>query len=422
MVGLELVVHRFVIGRSVRTSLARCLAAAGLAITISLSPLPGPLSAQDDQAGDSGKTQVSPDDLTRLESLATTPAPSASTDESRARFCQAQIERFRLASDLASRTADADTRRLIVQHQFESLRLLVQQQQPNAMNQLWDLSQTLIGDPDSELSRLAARYTRIIRLQRLLDGDRLQAPGLHDELVHWMESEPATRSMIEFVMQAASGLEKAERYQLAISLYDAAGQRLSTLQSETPVDDLVGRVDDARRRLSLIGKVLEVGGQTIDGATLTAEPLKGKIVLLDFWASWCIPCRQEMPEIRRLLDRYGDRGFAVVGVCVDEDRDAAQKYLTQSKDVNWPILMENEPSRIGLMHPLAQTAGVTQLPTAILLDRQGRVISAAARGANLERWLALLMDEMGSRRSPLQPDGLMMTRGQLPAVALPKKQ
>jgi len=103
----------------------------------------------------------------------------------------------------------------------------------------------------------------------------------------------------------------------------------------------------------------------LQGREISSADLRGKVVLIDFWATWCQPCKQEMPGYQKLVDRYGDRGFAVVGF----------KFDTMM-DMEDPVLFAK---RIGVRYPLAVAAddlkqkfgGIEGLPTTMLYDRQG---------------------------------------------------
>jgi thiol-disulfide isomerase/thioredoxin len=103
----------------------------------------------------------------------------------------------------------------------------------------------------------------------------------------------------------------------------------------------------------------------LEAREISSADLRGKVVLIDFWATWCQPCKQEMPGYQKLLDRYGSRGFAVVGFKLDT-----------MVDVEDPVLFAR---KIGIHYPLAVAAedlkqrfgGIEGLPTTLLYDRQG---------------------------------------------------
>jgi thiol-disulfide isomerase/thioredoxin len=398
-----------------RSSLLRC--AAGLMIGWGILNWISPTIAQENK--NQGELKTVDEVIAELERLKGLRTPAGTSDDAtKQEYQAAQRSRFQIADRLAQVVSAPEIRRQAVEHQFESLRILVQQRVDGSMDMLWKTSQSFLEDRDLALAALAAKYVRTIRLQKLLDGDRTQATNLFEIVARWIGSDPFRADDAEFAMQVATGIENAEIYPVAISLYGLIEKRVGQFEPTSNTQNLLKRIDQAQQRLSLIGRHLDVGGMTITGNQLNADYRQGKFVLLDFWASWCAPCREEMPLIRRMQDRYADHGFIVVGICLDEDLESAQRFLANTQDVNWPILFETNASQRSFNHPLAKSVGVSRLPTAILLDRDGRVMSATARGENLERWLTLLFDEIKSRRSPVKPAGQLMTRGQDPEVRL----
>jgi len=105
-----------------------------------------------------------------------------------------------------------------------------------------------------------------------------------------------------------------------------------------------------------------------DGKTVHLADYKGKVVLLDFWATWCAPCKIEIPWFMEFEQQLKDRGFAVVGVSMDEDGWSAVKPYLQEMKINYRILMGNE--QVGNIY-----GGVDSLPTTFLIDRQGKIAS-----------------------------------------------
>ena len=105
----------------------------------------------------------------------------------------------------------------------------------------------------------------------------------------------------------------------------------------------------------------------LDGSTFDLANEKGNVVLLNLWATWCGPCRYEIPELEKLHKDLADQKFKVVGVSVDEgDPKEVQSFVTDQK-VTYPIVLDPE----GRLAALAQT---TVLPTSLLVDRQGKVV------------------------------------------------
>jgi peroxiredoxin len=107
----------------------------------------------------------------------------------------------------------------------------------------------------------------------------------------------------------------------------------------------------------------------LTGQALSNESLKGKVVLLDFWATWCAPCRKAMPELQALHRKYAGRGFAVVGVSIDEDGPAKVRKFVAARKITYPIALDSETS------PAWEAYRVKAVPAAFLLDREGRIVA-----------------------------------------------
>ena len=141
------------------------------------------------------------------------------------------------------------------------------------------------------------------------------------------------------------------------------------------------------RRLGLVGHELTLDGTTAADQTFDWATYRGKIVLIDFWATWCGPCVAELPNVRELYDKYHERGFDVVGISLDRDRAALDKFLSE-KDIPWTTLHQ-----VGGQHPAAAFYGVSVIPTMFLVGRDGKVVSIRARGEELKRLMGELIQE-----------------------------
>src|SRR6202008_792407 len=115
--------------------------------------------------------------------------------------------------------------------------------------------------------------------------------------------------------------------------------------------------------------------QTLDGSNLKLSSLRGKAVLLNFWATWCGPCKVEMPWFVELQKQYASEGFQIVGVAMDDASTEDIAAFAKQMGVNYPILLGKEA--VGLSY-----GGVNVLPTTFFLDRNGTII---ARESGLPR-------------------------------------
>jgi thiol-disulfide isomerase/thioredoxin len=128
----------------------------------------------------------------------------------------------------------------------------------------------------------------------------------------------------------------------------------------------------------------------LKGKPMSWKNHEGKVVLVDFWATWCAPCRKSMPELQSLHDKYSSRGFTVVGVSIDEGKAASKvKKFVTSKKISYPIAIDSEDD------PTWERFRVKAVPAAFLIDQEGRVVAQwtgiPANPRELEEKLASLL-------------------------------
>jgi len=122
--------------------------------------------------------------------------------------------------------------------------------------------------------------------------------------------------------------------------------------------------------------------KTPEGEDLKLSDLRGKIVLVDFWASWCGPCRRENPHVKKLYEKYSHRGFEVLGVSLDRT-EASWKRAIEKDGLEWYHVSDLK----GWKNEVAKMYSVSSIPHTILLDKEGRIIARKLRSAQLEEVL-----------------------------------
>lgn len=125
---------------------------------------------------------------------------------------------------------------------------------------------------------------------------------------------------------------------------------------------------------------------TPDGGTFTLSSTRGKYVMIDFWAAWCSPCRQENPNVVALYGKYKDKGFDIVGVSLDREKEAWVKAIADDQ------LVWHQVSELKFWQSeIVQKYGVTAIPCTFLLDKSGKIIAKNLRGEDLAKKLGELM-------------------------------
>lgn len=192
------------------------------------------------------------------------------------------------------------------------------------------------------------------------------------QLKDYLAGKALERSDLGLAMNAARSLEysdNAESQALAGEAYEAFGE-IFAKSSEAQFQQYGAMFQGSAARLKLIGNKMELAGTQMDGTAFDVASLEGKVVLVDFWATWCGPCVREMPNVKALYEKLKDRSFDIVGVSLDRDPEALAKFLEEN-EIPWTNLSGEENNE------LAQKYGVRGIPTMMLVDRDGNIVAVS---------------------------------------------
>jgi thiol-disulfide isomerase/thioredoxin len=191
------------------------------------------------------------------------------------------------------------------------------------------------------------------------------------------------------IMQAAQQLEYSGRVENAGELYSKA----ETATQETEFATQIGpELASAKKRLALIGEPFEVTGQVIGGKEIDWSSYKDKVVLVDFWATWCGPCLREVPNIKKNFVRFQELGFEVVGINLDDDLATVEKFLADNP-LPWDTVVGESDSEFGFDNPNAKRCGVQAIPFLVLVGKDGNVAALHVRDKLLDEKLIELLGE-----------------------------
>lgn len=202
------------------------------------------------------------------------------------------------------------------------------------------------------------------------------------------DSPPDDRAMI-LARKAALYMQVLNEPEKALPVFKQIKTEFPTAKISGHIDEIVadlqGMVErkQASARLSPGSAFPDFHETDVNGKPLSISQFKGKVVLVDFWATWCPPCVKEVPAIQKTYEKFHGQGFEIVGISLDEEKDSLVKF-TAEKKMPWPEFFDGKKWE----NKLAVKYGVDATPTTYLLGRDGKIIKKLDPGDDVEAAVA----------------------------------
>lgn len=241
-----------------------------------------------------------------------------------------------------------------------------------------DLARTYMKSPN------ASAATRGVAQQTLAIG--LAKSGKSEEAVELFTSQlrfarfQSGGALIEFGRRLAIQLQLARDFAAARHVYEEIASKFFLNA------DVRSLCENRIKKLDMVDQAApEVEGSDITGGTVSLASLEGKVVLIDFWATNCPPCLEEMPNLKQIYADYHNDGFEIIGISLDEDPSIVEQFTTRT-EITWPMIVER-----GTVESLRESYFVPTIPSLFIVDQSRKLHQFDVRGKDLRSVIAKLL-------------------------------
>jgi len=303
-----------------------------------------------------------------------------------ASFKSIQNAIIKAAGKVLAADASEDQATVAIRAKLQSLNVLGQLGDGAAPAKTEKFLATLADDRRPKIRQIVKLFNLKDKVGGLRRADAATRKKFLKELDDYFSNLEIEGIHLPLIMATSQTLSRFGDPKLAEPFHQRYGARMIKSKDKQTVQ-LGKRLVATARRLGLVGKEMKIFGRTLEGKDFQWADYRGKVVLIDFWATWCGPCIQELPNVVRNYQAYNKRGFDVVGVSLDRSRPPLERFV-KDREIPWATLFTDDPRDKKSAQALASYYAISGIPTAILVGRDGKVISLHARGPALSRLLA----------------------------------
>jgi thiol-disulfide isomerase/thioredoxin len=238
---------------------------------------------------------------------------------------------------------------------------------------------SLLSDPAlTENDRFGIRQNDIERAADAKESEGEAAVmAEYEKGIRVLQKEfPKHPEVMQMLLQVASGSDP-----------DKARPLLQEIAASAASDQIKEQAASELKKLDSVGKPVDLQFTAVDGREVDVAKLKGKVVLIDFWATWCGPCVGELPHVKEAYDKLHSQGFEIVGISLDKDKDSLTRFVGEHK-MEWPQFFDG----LYWQNKYARQFGIESIPAMWLVDKKGNLRDVNGRAGLSDKVTKLLAE------------------------------
>ena len=260
----------------------------------------------------------------------------------------------------------------------EMLGFAVQLGDSKRVAQLEKLEQEKLKDPslseDEKFGLLASSVQRLA-MSKQSEGMPVVLATFEKGARELQKQFPKRPEVYEMLMSVAGASEADKAREIATEIVNSAAS-----------DEVKAQAKGILKKMEAVGKPVAIQFKAVDGREVDVAKMKGKVVLVDFWATWCGPCIAELPHVKEAYEKLHAKGFEIVGISFDQDKNKLEKFVAK-ETMSWPQYFDGK----GWQNAFGQEFGINSIPAMWLVDKKGILRDISARdnlAAKVEKYLA----------------------------------
>ena len=245
------------------------------------------------------------------------------------------------------------------------------------------------GDAKAELQEVVTKIQAKLKAGKNTEKDLAEHFPEFDKILAAHKGEKTDDVAQVLLMKAMLYLQVLDDEAKGVPLLTQLKKDFPDTKPAQAVDNILSGMEkqkaskEIQRKLTVGAKFPDFDEKDLEGKPLSIARFKGKVVLVDFWATWCGPCIGELPNVLAAYEKHHPKGFEIVGISLDSDRAKLDKFIADRK-MTWAQYYDGK----GWQNKLAGVYGVNSIPATYLLDGEGKIIAKNLRGEALEEAVA----------------------------------